>query len=40
VNLHTAFLAVSFLIPAAGLLWVAGSRYLDADTQRAEGTSA
>ena len=38
-GLHTAFLAVSFLIPIAGLLWVAGSRYLDEDTRRAEGTS-
>ena len=35
-DLHTAFLVVSFLIPLAGLLWVAGARYLDADTRRAE----
>ena len=35
-SLHTAFLAVSFLIPVAGLLWVAGAPHLDADTQRAE----
>jgi MFS family permease len=36
-SLHTAFLAVSFLIPVAGLLWVLGSRYLDEDTRKAEG---
>ncbi|HEY3787490.1 MAG TPA: MFS transporter [Urbifossiella sp.] len=35
-DLHTAFLAVSFLIPAAGILWVLGARHLDADTARAE----
>ena len=37
-GLHTAFLIVSFLIPAAGLLWVAGARSLDADTLKAEET--
>jgi MFS transporter, Spinster family, sphingosine-1-phosphate transporter len=37
INLHTAFLATSFLIPAAGLLWVFGARYLDEDTRRIEG---
>lgn len=36
-SLHTAFLATSFLILLAGGLWIAGSRYLDADTARAEG---
>lgn len=36
-SLHTAFLAVSFLIPVAGLLWVLGAKYLDDDTRRAEG---
>lgn len=35
-SLHTAFLAVSFLIPVAGTLWVMGARHLDADTARAE----
>jgi MFS family permease len=35
-SMHTAFLATSFLIPVAGVLWVLGARYLDADTQRAE----
>jgi MFS transporter, Spinster family, sphingosine-1-phosphate transporter len=33
-DLHTAFLAVSFLIPAAGLLWVLGAKHLDGDTAR------
>jgi MFS family permease len=36
-DLHTAFLAVSVTILLGGGLWVAGSRYLDADTRRAEG---
>jgi hypothetical protein len=36
-SLHTAFLTTSFLILLAGGLWIAGSRYLDADTARAEG---
>lgn len=35
-SLHAAFVAVSFLIPVAGILWVLGSRSLDADTQAAE----
>ncbi len=35
-SLHDAFLAVSFLIPVAGVLWVLGARHLDGDTQRAE----
>lgn len=34
-DLHTAFLIVSVTIPAGGLLWVAGARFLDADTRRA-----
>ena len=36
-SLHTAFLLVSVTILLGGGLWVAGSRYLDADTRRAEG---
>jgi MFS family permease len=36
-SLQTAFVAVSLLIPAAGLVWVAGARHLDADTHKAEG---
>jgi hypothetical protein len=36
-DLHTAFLAVSVTILLGGGLWVAGARYLDADTRRAEG---
>ena len=35
-SLHTAFLAVSFLIPISGLLWVLGAKHLDADTRNAE----
>jgi MFS family permease len=35
-NLHTAFLAVSVLIPLAGVLWVLGARYQDEDTRTAE----
>ena len=35
-SLHAAFLAVSFLIPVAGILWVLGAKYLDDDTRRAE----
>ncbi len=35
-SLHTAFLAVSFLIPVSGLLWVIGAKHLDADTRNAE----
>ena len=35
-DLHAAFLGVSVLIPAAGLLWVLGARDLDEDTRRAE----
>jgi MFS family permease len=38
-DLHTAFLVTSFFLLLAGGLWVAGSRYLDADTARAEGVS-
>ena len=36
-SLHTAFLVTSFFILVAGGLWILGSRYLDADTARAEG---
>lgn len=39
-SLQVAFVGVSFLIPVAGLLWVAGARYLDADTAKAEGSSS
>ena len=39
-DLGTAFLVVSLAIPAGGLLWVWGARYLDEDTRRAEGGSA
>lgn len=35
-SLHAAFLAVSFLIPVAGILWVLGAKYLDEDTRRAD----
>jgi len=35
-DLHTAFLITSFLIPAAGLLWVLGAKHLDVDTAAAE----
>ena len=35
-SLQTAFLAVSVLILAGGGLWVAGARFLDDDTRRAE----
>lgn len=37
-SLHMAFLVTSFLIPAAGLLWVLGARHLDADTAKVEST--
>jgi MFS transporter, Spinster family, sphingosine-1-phosphate transporter len=33
-NLATALLIVSVLIVVAGVLWIAGARYLDADTRR------
>ena len=36
----TAFLVVSLAIPAGGILWILGARYLDEDTRRAEGGSA
>lgn len=36
-SLHTAFLLTSVMILLGGGLWVAGARYLDADTARAEG---
>jgi MFS family permease len=39
-DLGTAFLIVSLAIPAGGLLWVLGAKYLDADTRKAEGESA
>jgi hypothetical protein len=39
-DLHTAFLLVSVLILVGGGLWVAGSRFLDADTARAEKAAA
>ena len=35
-SFHTAFLAVSFLIPLSGLLWVLGAKHLDADARNAE----
>lgn len=35
-SLHAAFLAISFLIPVAGILWVLGAKYLDEDTRRVE----
>lgn len=38
-SLHTAFLITSLMILVGGGLWVLGARYLDADTQRAEGTA-
>jgi MFS family permease len=34
-DLGTAFLVVSVAIPAGGLLWVLGARYLDEDTRKA-----
>jgi MFS family permease len=37
-SLHTAFLLTSAMILIGGGLWLAGARYLDADTARAEGT--
>jgi MFS family permease len=39
-DLGTAFLVVSVAIPAGGLLWVLGARYLDEDTRKAEGARA
>jgi MFS family permease len=36
-SLHTAFLITSLMILVGGLIWVAGARYLDEDTRRAEG---
>jgi MFS family permease len=38
-SFQVSFLAGSFLIPVAGLLWVCGARYLDGDTARAEEAS-
>ena len=35
-DLQTAFVGVAFLIPVAGILWILGARYLDADTARAD----
>jgi MFS family permease len=35
-DLGTAFLVVSLAIPAGGLLWVLGAKYLDEDTRKAE----
>jgi hypothetical protein len=35
-NLHTAFVAVSALIPISGSLWVWGANHLDEDTAAAE----
>ena len=35
-NLGTAFLVVSLAIPAGGLFWVFGAKYLDEDTRAAE----
>jgi MFS transporter, Spinster family, sphingosine-1-phosphate transporter len=34
-DLQTAFVLVSCSIPLGGLLWIAGSRFLDADTAKA-----
>ena len=34
-DLHTAFVVVATSIPVGGLLWILGSRYLDADTAKA-----
>ncbi|HYH63774.1 MAG TPA: hypothetical protein VD866_03655, partial [Urbifossiella sp.] len=36
-SLNAAFLITSVMILAGGVLWVAGARYLDADTARAAG---
>jgi hypothetical protein len=38
-SFQVSFVAASFLIPVAGLLWVCGARHLDADTARAEAAS-
>jgi hypothetical protein len=34
-SFHTAFVAVSLLIPVSGVLWLMGARHLDADTAKA-----
>jgi MFS family permease len=39
-SFQTAFIAVSFLIPISGVLWLWGARYLDEDTRRAEAAAA
>ena len=34
-DLHTGFLLTGAMIVVGGVLWLAGSRYLDEDTRRA-----